>query len=73
MQGDRDLFVGRCKELGADVKVESANSDDNQQIKDVQSLLTAGVRVACNPRSAQMVLGDGARCGLWPDQGPTFR
>ena len=44
-QGDRDLFTGRCKELGADVKVESANSDDNQQIKDVQSLLTAGVRV----------------------------
>lgn len=44
-QGDRDLFVQRCNTLGADVKVESANSDDNQQIKDVQSLLTDGVRV----------------------------
>jgi len=44
-QGDRDLFVKRCGDLGADVKVESANSDDNQQIKDVQSLLTAGVKV----------------------------
>lgn len=44
-QGDRDLFVKKCGELGADVKVESANSDDNQQIKDVQSLLTAGVKV----------------------------
>ena len=44
-QGDRDLFVKKCGDLGADVKVESANSDDNQQIKDVQSLLTAGIKV----------------------------
>jgi len=44
-QGDKDLFTSKCKELGADVKVESANSDDNQQVKDVQSLLTDGVKV----------------------------
>src|SRR5271163_748023 len=42
---DRDLFVQRCGELGADVNVESANSDDTQQAKDVQSLLAAGVKV----------------------------
>ncbi len=44
-QSDRDLFVKRAQELGATVKVQSANSDDNQQMRDVQSLLTAGVRV----------------------------
>jgi len=44
-QGDRDLFVNQCKSLGAEARVESANSDDSQQMKDVQSLLTAGVRV----------------------------
>jgi len=27
-QGDRDLFVTRARELGADVLVQSANSDD---------------------------------------------
>ncbi len=43
-QVDRDIFVRRCEELGAKVNVQSANSDDSQQIKDVQSLLTAGVK-----------------------------
>jgi len=42
---DRDLFVARCKALGADVRVEAANSDDSQQAKDVQSLLAMGVKV----------------------------
>jgi D-xylose transport system substrate-binding protein len=44
-QGDKDLFTAEVEKLGCDVKVESANSDDNQQIKDVQSLLTDGVKV----------------------------
>ncbi len=44
-QADRDLFVKRCSELGAEVKVQSANSDDSAQIRDVESLLTAGVNV----------------------------
>ena len=44
-QGDRDLFMKECQGQGADVRVESANSDDSQQMKDVQSLLTDGVRV----------------------------
>jgi D-xylose transport system substrate-binding protein len=44
-QADRDLFVKRAEELGAKVEVQSANSDDNQQIRDVESLLTSGARV----------------------------
>ncbi len=41
--GDRDLFVARAQELGMDVLVESANSDDTRQLRDVESLLTRGV------------------------------
>lgn len=44
-QADRDAFVKRAEELGAKVDVQSANSDDSQQMRDVQSLLTAGVKV----------------------------
>ncbi|HEX8322447.1 MAG TPA: substrate-binding domain-containing protein [Tepidisphaeraceae bacterium] len=44
-QMDRDNFVARCTELGADVRVESANSDDNVQIQNVTGLLTGGVDV----------------------------
>jgi D-xylose transport system substrate-binding protein len=44
-QADRDLFVKSVTELGGRVDVQSANGDDNQQIRDVESLLTAGVRV----------------------------
>ncbi len=36
---DRDLFVARAKELGADVLVVSANGDDARQIHDVEGLL----------------------------------
>lgn len=42
-QGDRDMFVRRATELGAEVKVQSANSLDTQQISDVQALITSGV------------------------------
>lgn len=44
-QNDRDLFVKRASELGAKVEVQSANGDDNQQMRDVQSLLTSGCNV----------------------------
>ncbi len=44
-QVDKDSFVARAKELGADVEVQSANSDDVQQMHDVQALLTDGVQV----------------------------
>lgn len=42
-QGDRDMFVKRARELGAEVQVQSANSDDTRQIADVQALITSGV------------------------------
>ena len=44
-QADRDLFVKRAGELGVRVDVQSANGDDNQQIRDVESLLTSGIKV----------------------------
>lgn len=44
-QADRELFTKRCQELGARVKVQSANGDDAQQLRDVDSLLTAGAKV----------------------------
>lgn len=44
-QVDRDSFVKRAQELGAQVEVQSANSDDTQQMRDVQSLLASGVQV----------------------------
>lgn len=42
---DRDAFQARAKELGAEVRVLSANSDDNRQVMDVESLITAEVDV----------------------------
>ena len=46
-QGDRDLFVGRARELGAEVLVQSANSDDTRQISDVQALISRRRDVLC--------------------------
>lgn len=43
-QGDRDRFVARCKELGAEVLVQSANSDDTRQMQDVEALISRGVK-----------------------------
>lgn len=40
---DRDLFVQRARELGADVDVQAANSDDTRQLRDVESLITKSV------------------------------
>ena len=42
---DRDAFVTRAKELGAEVTVLSANSDDTRQVADVESLITSKVDV----------------------------
>lgn len=39
-QADRDMFEQRANELGAEVLVQSANSDDTRQISDVQSLIS---------------------------------
>ena len=44
-QRDRDLFVARAKELGADVEVQAANGDDRTQTQQAENLLTQGVDV----------------------------
>src|SRR5688500_14382454 len=44
-QRDRDLFVARARELGAEVLVQSANGDDKAQVQQCESLLTQGVDV----------------------------
>src|SRR5215210_6108421 len=44
-QRDRDLFVERAKELGAEVLVQAANGDDNVQTQQAENLLTQGVDV----------------------------
>ena len=44
-QRDRAAFVGRATELGAEVIDLAANSSDVQQMRDVESLLTAQVNV----------------------------
>lgn len=44
-QRDRDNFVKRAAELGADVQVQSANGDDVRQVSDVQTLITKSADV----------------------------
>ncbi|HJQ67871.1 MAG TPA: D-xylose ABC transporter substrate-binding protein [Blastocatellia bacterium] len=44
-QRDRDYFVARAKELGAEVLVQAANGDDAVQIQQAENLLTQGVDV----------------------------
>lgn len=44
-QRDRDLFVERAEELGADVLVQSADGDDKVQTQQAENLLTQGVNV----------------------------
>ncbi|MBI5624703.1 MAG: substrate-binding domain-containing protein [Elusimicrobia bacterium] len=44
-QHDRDYLVAKARELGADVLVQAANSDDTRQIADVQALLSRKVDV----------------------------
>ncbi|MDX2226891.1 MAG: substrate-binding domain-containing protein [Verrucomicrobiae bacterium] len=40
---DKTLFVKRVEELGGEVLVQSANSDDARQIQDIEALLSRGV------------------------------
>jgi D-xylose transport system substrate-binding protein len=44
-QHDRDTFIAAAEKLGATVIVQSANSDDTRQVRDVQSLISRGVDV----------------------------
>lgn len=42
---DRDIFVAKAKELGAEVILQTANSDSREQEKQVQYLLDQGIDV----------------------------
>src|SRR3954468_2297236 len=44
-QRDRDTFVAEAGKLGATVIVQSANSDDTRQVRDIESLISRGVDV----------------------------
>lgn len=44
-QKDRDLFLARAAELGADVILQTADGSDDAQMKQVESLLTQGIDV----------------------------
>ena len=44
-QKDRDLFLKRAAELGADVILQTADGSDEAQMKQVESLLTQGIDV----------------------------
>src|SRR3954464_2119018 len=44
-QRDRDTFIAEAQKLGATVIVQSANSDDTKQVRDVEALITRGVDV----------------------------
>ena len=44
-QKDRDLFVARAEELGAEVLVQSADGNDATQLRQAEGLLTQGIDV----------------------------
>ncbi len=44
-QRDRDTFIAEAQRLGATVIVQSANSDDTRQVRDVESLISRKVDV----------------------------
>lgn len=67
-QHDRDLFVARCNELGADVLVQAANSDDALQNSQAENLLTQGVQVLVvvphNGKSAATIVESAHKAGV---------
>jgi D-xylose transport system substrate-binding protein len=44
-QRDRDIFVAKAKELGAEVIVQNANNDSNEQMSQVKYLLEQGIDI----------------------------
>jgi D-xylose transport system substrate-binding protein len=44
-QHDRDIFVEKAEELGAEVLVQSANGDDMVQLSQAENLITQGIDV----------------------------
>lgn len=44
-ESDRDLFTAKAKELGADVIVENANNDSEEQVKQIKYLMNQNIDV----------------------------
>lgn len=44
-QRDRDIFVARAKELGAEVLVQNANNDHDEQMRQVRYLIDQGIDI----------------------------
>ena len=65
---DRDLFVKRAEELGAEVIVQSADGKDETQLKQVENMLTQGIDVlVIIPHNAEVAatmveVGPKAKC-----------
>lgn len=54
-QRDRDYFVQRAKELGAQVLVQAADGNDSVQVQQAENLLTQGIDVlVVVPRNAEI-------------------
>lgn len=67
-QRDRDHFVARAAELGAEVLVQAANGDDAVQIQQSENLLTQGIDVLViaphNAEVAASIVGSAKRQGV---------
>jgi D-xylose transport system substrate-binding protein len=60
-KGDRDMFVARARELGAEVEVLDANSDDTRQMQQVKSLLTKDIKALVIIPHDGAVMAEGVR------------
>jgi len=67
-QRDRDFFVERIKELGGEVDVQAANSNDQLQNSQAENMLTNGVHVlvvaAHNAKSAATIVESAHKAGV---------
>jgi len=67
-QKDRDLFVAKCKALGAEVLVQAANSNDALQNSQAENLLTQKVDVLVvvphNGKSAATIVESAHKAGV---------
>lgn len=58
-QRDKEVFEAKAKEMGADLLVQAANSDDTRQMQDVQALISrrAGAIIIAPHNGAAMAKG----------------
>ena len=54
-QKDRDLFIAKARELGAEVIVQDASGDPNTQIQQCDNMLVRGVKVLVEKEVAEQI------------------